>query len=239
MTSTIRILLVDDHPLVRDGVRMRLEATAHIRVAGEAASVAEALPLAHSLAPDLVLTDIRMPNASGIHLAALFREQFPLVRVLVLSMHEDPEYVRRAVALGARGYVLKDAPAQHLIEAIETVYRGGRYFSAGIEHLLDSTPPEPRPQRTLTPREASVLQWVSEGRSNKEIAALMGTSVRTVETHRLHLRRKLRIEGQAALMKYAVDYADLTHDPVPPPPAGPAGPALRGTGTPRSWAPGG
>jgi DNA-binding NarL/FixJ family response regulator len=214
MTPMIRILLVDDHPLVRDGVRMRLEATEHIRVAGEAASVAEALPMARELAPDLVLTDIRMPNASGIHLAALFREQFPLVRVLVLSMHEDPEYVRRAVALGARGYVLKDAPARHLIEAIETVYHGGRYFSAGIGHLLESAEPAPRSQRALTPREASVLQWVSEGRSNKEIAALMGTSVRTVETHRLHLRRKLRIEGQAALMKYAVDYADLTHDPL-------------------------
>lgn len=213
MTPLIRILLVDDHPLVRDGVRMRLQATEHISVAGEAASVAEALPMARDLAPDIVLTDIRMPNASGIHLASLFREQFPLVRVLVLSMHEDPEYVRRAVALGARGYVLKDAPAQYLIEAIETVYRGGRYFSPGLEHLLGSAEPAPRSQRALTPREASVLQWVSEGRSNKEIAALMGTSVRTVETHRLHLRRKLRIEGQAALMKYAVDYADLTHDP--------------------------
>ena len=207
MTQAIRILLVDDHPLVRDGVSMRLQATEHLRVAGEAASLAEALALAGPLAPDIVLTDIRMPGASGIDLAARFREQHPLVRVLVLSMHEDPEYVRRAVALGARGYVLKDAPAQQLIEAIETVHRGGHYFSPGLRPVAEA--PLPAPGRALTPREASVLQWVAEGRSNKEIAALMGTSVRTVETHRLHLRRKLRIDGQAAFIKYAVDHAAL------------------------------
>lgn len=213
MTSTIRILLVDDHPFVRDGVRMRLEATEHIRVAGEAGSVAEALPMAQLLEPDIVITDIRMPGASGIHLAAQFREQFPQVRVLVLSMHEDPEYVRRALSLGAQGYVLKDAPAQCLIEAIDTVHGGGRYFSPGIEHLLEDMLPEPSSGKRLTPREAGVLQWVSQGRSNKQIAELMGMSVRTVETHRLHLRRKLGIEGQAALVKYAVAHADLVHDP--------------------------
>lgn len=237
MNPQIRILLVDDHPLVRDGVRMRLQATEHICVAGEAASASESLPLAQNLAPDIVLTDIRMPGASGIHLAALFRDQFPLVRVLVLSMHDDPEYVRRAVSLGARGYVLKDAPAQQLIEAIETVHRGGFYFSPGLEHLLDETDRIARSNRSLTPREASVLQWVSEGRSNKEIAALMGTSVRTVETHRLHLRRKLRIEGQAALMKYAVDHADLTHDPLHTGPAALFDPQALGIAPPGHCAP--
>lgn len=209
MNPMIRILLVDDHPLVRDGVSMRLQATDHIRVVGEAASVDQALPLARALSPDLVVTDIRMPGASGIDLAALFRDQFPLVRVLVLSMHEDPEYVRRAVALGARGYVLKDAPAQQLIEAIDRVYAGGLYFSPGLQPVAEDDGDAAGPRRALTPREASVLQWISEGRSNKEIAALMGTSVRTVETHRLHLRRKLRIDGHAAFIKYAVDYADL------------------------------
>ena len=232
MTPPIRILLVDDHPLVRDGVRVRLEATGRICIAGEAASVGESLPLAHALAPDIVLTDIRMPAASGIHLAALFREQFPRVRVLVLSMHDDAEYVRRAVLLGARGYVLKDAPAQQLIEAIEAVHRGECYFSPGLEQLLDDAGSVARSNRSLTPREASVLQWVSEGRSNKEIAALMGTSVRTVETHRLHLRRKLRIEGQAALMKYAVDHADLTHDPLPTGPAALFDPPALGSAPP-------
>jgi len=215
MTDRVRILLVDDHPFVREGVRARLQATAHLDVVAEAADTDEALALAASLQPDVVVTDIRMPKGNGIQLAAQFREQFPLVRVLVLSMHEDPEYVRRAVALGARGYVLKSAPAQDLIDAIGAVYQGRIYFSADIAQTLESTPAPERSSRLLTPREVSVLQWVAQGRSNKEIAALLGTSVRTVETHRLHLRRKLRIDGQAALVKYAVDYADMAQPAAP------------------------
>jgi len=212
----IRVLLVDDHPLVRDGVRMRLEATGHIRVAGEAGGVQEAVELAAALQPDIVVTDIRMPDASGIHLATVFRDRFPLVRVMVLSMHHDGEYVRRAASLGVRGYVLKDAPARQLVEAIEAVHAGGLYFSEGVQALLYDAAPAMAPSaRALTPREAAVLQLLAEGRSNKDIAQLMGTSVRTVETHRLHLRRTLRIEGQAALVKYAVDYADLRGDPRP------------------------
>ncbi|WP_442866814.1 response regulator [Acidovorax sp. NCPPB 4044] len=209
----IRVLLVDDHPLVRDGVRMRLEATPHIRVAGEAGGVQEAVELAAALLPDIVLTDIRMPDASGIHLATVFRDRFPLVRVLVLSMHQDGEYVRRAVGLGVRGYVLKDAPARQLVEAIETVHAGGRYFSDSVRALVEGLPGAEPSARSLTPREAAVLRLLADGRSNKDIAQLLGTSVRTVETHRLHLRRKLRIDGQAALVKYAVDYADLRADP--------------------------
>ncbi|XDF36553.1 response regulator transcription factor [Paracidovorax avenae] len=205
----IRVLLVDDHPLVRDGVRMRLEATPHIRVAAEAGGVQEALELAAAVAPDIVLTDIRMPDGSGIQLAAAFRERFPLVRVMVLSMHQDAEYVRRAVGLGVRGYVLKDAPAAQLVQAIETVRSGGRHFSEGVRALVDGGQPAAPQARPLTPREAAVLRLLAEGRSNKDIAEQMGTSVRTVETHRLHLRRKLRIDGQAALVKYAVAYADL------------------------------
>ncbi|ADX45040.1 two component transcriptional regulator, LuxR family [Paracidovorax avenae ATCC 19860] len=205
----IRVLLVDDHPLVRDGVRMRLEATPHIRVAAEAGGVQEALELAAAVAPDIVLTDIRMPDGSGIELAAAFRERFPLVRVMVLSMHQDAEYVRRAVGLGVRGYVLKDAPAGQLVQAIEAVRAGGRHFSEGVRALVDGGQPVPPQARSLTPREAAVLRLLAEGRSNKDIAERMGTSVRTVETHRLHLRRKLRIDGQAALVKYAVAYADL------------------------------
>jgi DNA-binding NarL/FixJ family response regulator len=215
MTHRIRILLVDDHPFVREGVRARLQATEHLQVVAEAAGTDEALALAPQVQPDLVVTDIRMPQGNGIHLTAEFRDRFPLVRVLVLSMHEDPEYVRRAVALGARGYVLKSAPAQYLIDAIDTVYQGGTYFSADLIALLHDVPPPQRSAKALTPREASVLQWVAQGRSNKEIAALLGTSVRTVETHRLHLRRKLRIDGQAALVKFAVDYADIAQSPPP------------------------
>ena len=207
----IRVLLVDDHPFVRDGVRMRLAATSHIRVVAEAACADEAFSLAANVNPDIVLTDIRMPGTSGIQLVALCREQYPQIRVLVLSMHQEEEYVRRAMLLGASGYVLKDAPTQQLVEAIDTVHAGHAFLSPGLEALLPTTDKEPatRSQRLLTPREMSVLQLLAQGYSNREIAELMGASIRTVETHRLHLRRKLRIDGRAALVKYAVDYADL------------------------------
>ena len=206
----IRVLLVDDHPFVRDGVRMRLDATPHIRVVAEAACADEAFALVSDVVPDIVLTDIRMPGKSGIQLVALFREQYPQVRVIVLSMHQEEEYVRRAMTLGACGYVLKDAPAQVLVEAIDTVHAGRPFISPGLEGVLPTIDNEAATyNRMLTPREASVLQLLAQGYSNKEIAELMGASIRTVETHRLHLRRKLRIDGRAALVKYAVDYADL------------------------------
>ncbi|MEG1455969.1 MAG: response regulator transcription factor, partial [Comamonas sp.] len=121
MTRRVRVLLVDDHPLVRDGIRMRLGITDHIDVVGEAGSVAQASELARTLAPDVVVTDIRMPGASGIELVARFAQTFPDLRIVVLSMHQDPEYVRRALDLGALAYVLKDAAAQQLLDAIDAV----------------------------------------------------------------------------------------------------------------------
>lgn len=207
--ATVRVLLVDDHPLLRDGVRMRLHATPHIRVVGEAGSVREAEELAATLQPDIVVTDIRMPDASGIQLASLFRTRFPALKLLVLSMHQDAEYVRRAVALQVQGYVLKDGPGHHLVEAIDAVHAGGRYFSPGLPLPTEPAPPVTRAWGHLTPKESAVLSLLADGCSNREIADALGASVRTVETHRLHLRRKLRIDGQAALVKYAVSYADL------------------------------
>lgn len=205
----VRVLLVDDHPLVRDGIRARLEATGHIVVVGEAGSVDDAQALAQALAPDLVISDIRMPGASGIELIARFSQAFAGLRVVVLSMHQDPEYVRRALDLGALGYVLKDAAAQQLLDAIEAAMQGCTYLSPGLQALLADELPLDRSSRAITPREAAVLQLLAQGRSSREIAQSLGASVRTIETHRLHLRRKLRVDGQAALVKYAVDYADL------------------------------
>ncbi|MGR4868988.1 response regulator [Variovorax sp. LARHSF232] len=208
--SPIRVLLVDDHPLLRDGVRMRLHVTQHIRVIGEAGNAHEAAQLTERMRPDIVLTDIRMPDANGIQMARAFRDRFPATRVLILSMHHDAEYVQRAIACGVCGYVLKDGPSQQLVEAVDVVHRGGRYFSPELAVSGEDMPPEvTRASHQLTPREAAVLSLLAQGHSNKEIAHALGASVRTVETHRLHLRRKLRIDGQAALMKYAVAYADL------------------------------
>lgn len=213
MSGSMRVLLVDDHPLVRDGVRMRLGTMPGIEVVGDAGSVNEALALAEAVRPDIVVTDIRMPEASGLHLADAFRTRFPAIRLLVLSMHRDPEYIRRAVSLGVWGYVLKDEPGQQLVEALCRVHRGEAFFSPPVLQVLAEMPVPERSPRALTPREADVLALLARGRSNKDIARELGASVRTVETHRLHLRRKLHIEGQAALVKYAVDHPDLAHAP--------------------------
>ena len=204
MTEPINILLVDDHPLVRDGLRARLEAVPHFKVVAEADGAADALRQAGQCAVDLVLMDINMRGISGIEATAQFREQFPRIAVLILSMHDKLEYVSQAMQAGARGYVLKDAPGKDIVLAIETVMAGGIYYSAALARQLA------RPlvqDNQLTVREQEVLQQLANGQSNKQIARTLDLSVRTVETHRLNIKRKLGIEGQAELIKYAVQHA--------------------------------
>jgi DNA-binding NarL/FixJ family response regulator len=202
----IRILLVDDHPLVRDGLRARLEAMAQFEVVGEAGSAAEALDAARLHAPQLVLMDINMRGTNGIEATALFKAQFPDIAVLILSMHDKQEYVTQAIQAGARGYVLKDAPGKDIVVAIETVISGGIYYSAALARQLAN----PRHQDDqLTQREHEVLRHIANGESNKLIARALDLSVRTVETHRLNIKRKLGIEGQAELIKFAVQHAQF------------------------------
>lgn len=209
MTSNLRVLLVDDHPFVLDGVRLRLEATGEMTVVGEASNVEDAIVLAEQRLPDLVVSDIHMPDANGLQLATRFAERYPSIRIIALSMHKDPEYVRRAFALGVAAYVLKEAPAHELVTAIRTVAAGGTYLNAELQAFLQADEAPVSSRRTLTPKEAAVLKLVAEGYSNKEIAERLGTSVRTVETHRLHVRRKLQVGGRAELVKYAVHFSDL------------------------------
>jgi DNA-binding NarL/FixJ family response regulator len=200
----IRILLVDDHPLVRDGLRARLEAVPHFRVVAEAGSADEALQQAAGGAIDLVLMDINMRGTNGIEATAQFRARFPGIAVLILSMHDKLEYVSQAMQAGARGYVLKDSPGKDIVLAIETVTSGGIYYSAALARQLA------RPlvqDNQLTVREQEVLQHIANGQSNKQIARELDLSVRTVETHRLNIKRKLGIEGQAELIKFAVQHA--------------------------------
>ena len=210
MAETIRLILVDDHPFVRDGVRMRLEATDDIKVVGEAGSVDEAMQITGDMnpenAPDIVLTDISMRGRSGIELAALFQRHFPLIDVLILSMHNRLEYVKRAVESGAKGYVLKDAPAQDLVNAIRTVFAGGTSFSPELQRYGEGSRLPDGEGGALTPKESATLAWLACGYSSKQIALELNMSVRTVETHRLNLRRKLRITGQAELVKFAIDH---------------------------------
>jgi DNA-binding NarL/FixJ family response regulator len=200
-----RILLVDDHPLVRDGLRARLEAAPRLRVVGEAGSGQEAIEQAGACRPDLVLMDVNMKGGSGIEATARLLQHYPGMAVLILSMHDKPEYVTQAMAAGARGYVLKDAPGKDIVLAIDTVMGGGIYYSAALARQLASPA---APDNVLTVREQEVLDHIAGGQSNKQIARALDLSVRTVETHRLNIKRKLGIEGQAELIRFAVQRAE-------------------------------
>jgi DNA-binding NarL/FixJ family response regulator len=204
-TNAVRIMLVDDHPLVRDGLRARLEAVPHFRIVAEADSGAEALVLAGTVQVDLVLMDITMRDGSGIEATARMGERHPDIAVLMLSMHDKLEYVTQAMQAGARGYVLKDAPGKDIVLAIDTVMAGGIYYSTALARELAR--PAMQQDNQLTTREQEVLQHIANGESNKQIARDLDLSVRTVETHRLNIKRKLGIEGQAELIKFAVQHA--------------------------------
>jgi len=202
----VHILLVDDHPLVRDGLRARLETIPHFTVVAEAANAQDALQAAAGQTIDLALMDINLTGMNGIELTGRFNTLFPEIAVLMLSMHDKAEYVMQAIQAGARGYVLKDAPATDIITAIDTVMSGGIYYSAGLAKQLSRPMP---PALLLTPREREVLRCIATGKSNKHIAREMSLSVRTVETHRLNIKRKLGIEGQADLIRFALEQTQI------------------------------
>jgi len=204
MNDTIRILLVDDHPMVREGLRARLSSVVQLTVVGEAGDAAEALRLLDGLAVDVVLQDVGLKEGNGIDLAQAMLARWPGLRVLMFSMYDNPEYVQRALQAGARGYVLKDAPASEIVAAIEAVVAGGTFLSPGVSRRLFRNQP-PRP--LLTPRESQILSALGRGQSSKQIAQALDLSVRTVETHRQSIRRKLELEGQAELIRYAVEHA--------------------------------
>ena len=200
--ESIRLVIVDDHPLVRDGLRARLAVVAGLQVVGEAASGAEALLLADACAPDLMLVDVGMRGMNGIELANILRLQHPTIRVLMLSMYDNREYVLSAVRAGARGYVLKESPTEEILAAIAAVWAGGNYFSAQVSSLMAQ---ENVSSPQLTAREHEILLLLAHGSSNKLVARQLEISVRTVETHRLSLRRKLGVDSASELLKIAVN----------------------------------
>ncbi|GJG96225.1 response regulator transcription factor [Cupriavidus pauculus] len=214
--ATARVLLVDDHALVRDGMRMHLSLQPGLEVVGDADGGEAALTwLARAGAsnlPELVITDIGMRGMGGIALAGALHDKYPEVAVLIVSMHDNLEYVRQAIRAGARGYVLKDAPADELMAAIQAVLAGRVFYSARIARGMAEQAISP--VDALTPRERDILHGIGRGHSNKDIAARLGVSVRTVETHRLNLKRKLGIEGRAELVKYAVQQLGIERDPA-------------------------
>ncbi len=208
MARPIRVLVADDHTIVRTGIRHVLESEAEFQVVGEAGNGAEAVSLAEELAPDVVLLDISMPDQSGLEVAARIREAASPARILILSMHNNAEYVVESVRAGAQGYLLKDTAATELREAIRAVCRGESYFSPPVASRLSAAvrgevAGHPGLEQ-LTGREREVLLGIARGRTNKEIAAELGISHRTVETHRESLMRKLQIRTVAELTRFAI-----------------------------------
>ena len=192
---SLKLMLVDDHPLVRDGLRARLEAVPGFKVVAEADGMSQAMEAAADHAPDLVLMDISLRGESGIDITRALLQRHPGLRVLVLSMFDNPAYISEAQRAGASGYVLKDSAAEAIVGAIHTVMAGGTVWpqrgESGAPHL--------------TQREREVLGLVAEGLSCKQIGERLGMGVRTVETHRTHLRRKLNLDSPAALIRYAME----------------------------------
>jgi DNA-binding NarL/FixJ family response regulator len=204
VTTPIRILLVDDHPMVREGLVARLQAVARFEVVGEAGGRADALALLASARPDVVLMDVGLKDGNGITLGAEMLAAQPGIKLLMFSMYDNPEYVQRALTAGARGYVLKDAPATEIVSAIDAVAAGGTFLSAAVSgRLFRGQAPKP----VLTPRESEILSLLGQGASSKQIARQLDLSVRTVEAHRQSIKRKLELEGQAELIRYAVEHS--------------------------------
>jgi len=196
------VMIVDDHPMIRDGLRARLESMPGIRVVAETGTADEALKHAARQPINLVLMDINLQGSSGIELTGQFQLNFPDIAVLILSMHNKAEYVLQSIRAGARGYILKDAPGSDIVRAIEAVLNGGVYYSAALMPIIA----QPRvKEESLTVRERQVLEQIARGASNKSIAETLDLSVRTVETHCLNIKRKLDIEGRSELIKFALE----------------------------------
>ncbi|MES9964521.1 MAG: response regulator transcription factor [Candidatus Sedimenticola sp. 20ELBAFRAG] len=204
----IRLLLVDDHPLVLDGISARLEGEADLEVVATATNGREALEKARDVKPDVVLMDVTMPVMGGLEATPLFKEEMPDIHVLILSMHDNQEYILKLMHAGASGYVLKDVSSDELIRAIKVINQGDTYFSSGASETLFRKPEqaEAEDEDVLTKRESTVLKLIAEGQCNKDIARLLNISVRTVETHRLNIKNKLDIHTAAGLAKYAIEH---------------------------------
>ena len=206
----IRILLADDHTILRDGIRSLLEDESDMTVIGEAEDGHSAVKLVKKLDPDVVLMDIAMPLLNGLEATRQIKRDNPQTKVLSLTMHENEEYIRQVLAIGAMGYILKDAAARELLGAIRAVYRGEAVLSPAITRLViedylrwGDLQPE-SDSSGLSPREREVLQLVAEGYTNKQIAEILSISIKTVQAHRSNLMSKLDLHDRGELIKYAI-----------------------------------
>jgi DNA-binding NarL/FixJ family response regulator len=204
----IKILVADDHPVVRKGLQSCLARQDRLKLVGEASDGEEALRKTRELSPDVVLMDISMPRMNGLAVTEVLRKEAPNVKILVLSVHNNKEYVFRIIQAGAHGYISKEAPPEELLRAIESVHTGEPFFSpeiarAALNQIVTSGGKK-EPFAQLTSREREVLVLIAEGQSNKEIASRLGIGVRTIETHRERIMRRLDIHSVAGLTKFAI-----------------------------------
>ena len=204
----IRVLVVDDHAILRDGIRSLLESQEDIDVVGEAGDGAEALEYVSKLLPDIVLMDISMPKTNGLEATRLIKESYPQVRVLILTQHDNREYIAPALGAGASGYVLKRSGRREVLNAIRQVYEQGAFLSNNITHeVLEEYSQVGRNNKEgehyLTERERQVLQLIVEGKSNKKIALVLGISPKTVSVHRTNIMTKLEVQNTVELIRYA------------------------------------
>ena len=208
--NKIRVLLADDHTILRDGIRALLVDQADIEVIGEAEDGLSTVKMVGKLKPDVVIMDIAMPLLNGLEATRQIQRDYPQVKVLILTMHENEEYIRQVLAAGALGYVLKDAAAHDLLGAIRAVHRGEAVLSPAITRLViedylrwgDIRPADT--SNGLTPREREILQLIAEGYTNKEIAEILSLSVKTIQSHRSNLMSKLDLHDRGELIKYAI-----------------------------------
>jgi DNA-binding NarL/FixJ family response regulator len=201
----IKLVLADDHPLIREGFKSLLAKDATFEIVGEASNGKELVELISKTVPDIALTDLTMPILSGIEVMELTRKKHPEVKFIVLTMHEEREYVVRCLAAGAQGYLLKSVDIAELARAINTVFDGGKYFSPVITNILAEPFSKPvEDEAEITPREKEVLVLVSQGHSTKQIADKLNISTRTVESHRINLLKKLNVGNTAELVKKSI-----------------------------------
>jgi DNA-binding NarL/FixJ family response regulator len=208
VASPIRVLVVDDHAVVRSGIRLLLQQERDIETVGEAGNGREAILQARELKPDVILMDVVMPDATGIEALPQLLHENPDVKVLLLSMQDDAHYVREAFAAGARGYVLKEAADAEVVSAVREVAHGGRYVNPELGARLaaaDAASARRSEEDPLSEREREVLRLLALGHANHEIAKQLFISVRTVETHRAHILQKLRLSTRADLVRYAIE----------------------------------
>jgi two-component system, NarL family, response regulator NreC len=211
MNKKIRIVVADDHGIVRRGISLQLTQVEHFQLVGEASDGREAVSAAETLKPDVVIMDITMPNLNGIDAAAQILKRAPSVGVILLSMHSDESYLARALAVGAKGYLLKDTADTEIVRAVETIMQGKPFFSAAISQLLVEEYMRQFQMRgvtdtydLLTEREKETLQLLAEGKSNKEVAGILKVGVSTAETHRANIMTKLGLHSTVEIVLYAV-----------------------------------